>query len=103
MTEHIARCQADFNIFNITSPSQIVTMDQFGMSFNIMVGRSLRKGFVNMYDKNKCLALKQTLSAKGNLDRVTHMPVVATDGTAYKPCVVYPGKNVHSRKCNGEY
>lgn len=101
--EHIARVQAAIKRYGIRSASQIVNMDQSGMSFKKMVGRSLRKGFVSNNKGNKSSALQKTLSAKGNLDRVTIMPVVSACGKAFKPVVVYPGKLPHYRKVNGRF
>lgn len=99
---HISRVQAAIDRFNIKSPSQIVNMDQTGMSFSKMVGRSLRRGFYDGAEKKKVLGLQKTLSAKGSLDRVTLMPVVDAAGKAYKPCVVYPGKLPHFRRVAGK-
>lgn len=101
VAEHIARLNAAFKRYGITSARQVVNMDQSGTSFQKMVGRSLRKGFVNSAHKSKNICLQKTLSAKGKLDRVTIMPVVGADGTAYRPCVIFPGKQPHYRVVNG--
>lgn len=47
------------------------------------------------------MALQKTLDAKGNLDRVTIMPVIGACGKAYKPVVVYPGKITQYGKFRG--
>lgn len=86
--------------YNVNEAERIINLDQSGMSFNIKLGRSLRRGFVNGNEKKKELTLQKTLETKGNLDRVTIMPVVSASGFAFKPCVIYPGKLPHYRKVN---
>lgn len=103
VVEDITRIQAAFNRYNIKSPSQVVNMDQLGMRFKKMVGKSLRKGFVDRSRSKKNIALQRTLDSKGGLDRVTLMPAVSACGKAYTPCVVYPGKQPHYRKIYGRY
>lgn len=102
VAEHISRVQAAIKRYNIKSAKQIVNMDQSGISFKKMVGRSLRKGFRDNSKGNKS-TVQNTLSAKGNLDRVTLMPVVAAHGSAFTPCVIYPGKQPHFRKVRGRF
>lgn len=76
VVEHIARIQAAFNRYNIKSPSQVVNMDQSCMIFKKMVGKSLRKGFVDSSKSKNNIALQRTWDSKGGLDRVTLMPAV---------------------------
>lgn len=78
-------------------------MGQSGMSLKKMVGRSLRKGFVDGKMRKKNSALKRTLDAKGNMDRVTIMPVVGACGKYYKPVLVYPGNLPSYRKVQGRF
>lgn len=103
VSEHIARVQAAINRYSIRSASQIINMDQSGMSFEKIVGRSLRKGFCDAATRKCSLAVQKTLQTKGNLNRVTVMPVVSASGTAYKPVIVYPGKLPHFRTVNGKH
>jgi len=62
-----------------------------------MAGRSLRSviGF-----KQREL-VRSVLSTRGNLERVTVMPVVRASGDPYKTMVVFPGKQPHFRRVNG--
>lgn len=68
------------------------------MSFCKMVGRALRKGLCSSKEKKDILGFQKTLTTKGNLDRVTLMPVVDAAGFAYKPGIVFPGKKQHFRR-----
>lgn len=84
VSEHIDPVQEAINWYKISTASQIVNMDQSGMSFCKMVGRSLRKGFCSSKEKKDLLGFQKTLTTKGNRDRVTLMPVVDAAGFAYK-------------------
>ena len=97
VTEHIARVQAALDRYNIRDARCILNVDQSGSSFARMVGRSLRKGIGKPGQRLQ----QSNVRTKGQLDRVTIMPVVSTAGSTFKPVTVYPGKNPHYRKVRG--
>ena len=98
VTEHIARVQAAMDRYHINDPRFIFNMDQTGSSFEKIIGRSLRKGVGR---KGQHL-IQKTIRTKGDLVRVTVMPVVSAAGKAYTPCVIFPGKTPHYRIVKGQ-
>ena len=99
VTEHIARVQAALDRYNIRDARCIFNVDQSGSLFARMVGRSLRKGI----GKPGQTLEQSNVRTKGQLDRVTIMPVVSAAGSTFKPVIVYPGKNPHYRKVRGHW
>lgn len=95
--EHMARVQAAIDSYNIRDPKFVFNMNQSGASFNKMVSRALRKGVTSKGAPD----VQKNIRTKGDLNRVTIMPVVSTSGTAYKLVFVFLGKLAHYRKANG--
>ena len=96
--EHIAGVNAVLQRFNIKDPKYIFNLDQSGSSFAKMTGRSLWKG---VGPKHTAL-IQSTVRTKGNLERVTVMPVVSAAGTTCKPVMGFPGKQAHFSRVKGE-
>ena len=94
--EHIARVIAICKRFRIRHPCQIVNLDECGMSFDRMAGRSLRQGVTHSTRQRSVESV--AVRTRGNLNHVTIMAVVGADGKAYKPVVVFPGKQPHYRR-----
>lgn len=67
--EKIDRVQAVFNRYNITIRSQVFNMYQSGMSFKKIVGKSLRKGFVESSKNKKNSVVQMIIEAKGKLGK----------------------------------
>ena len=99
VSEHIARIKAAMDRYHIHDPPFIFNMDQSGCSFGKIIGRSLRKG-VGSQGSN---LVQKNITIKGDLDRVTTMPVVSAEGKAYTPCLKFPGKTPHYRTVRCEY
>lgn len=97
VAEHIAHVKAAMDRYRIKDARFVFNMDQSGASFAKMTGRSLRKG---VGPRNVAL-IHSAVRTKGNLERVTVMPVVSASGVAFKPVIVYPGKQAHYRKVSG--
>lgn len=98
LCEHLQRVQAVFDRFNIKDPRHVFNLDESGASFHQITGRSLRKGVCMKGQKVQRIAVR----TKGNLDHVTIMSVVSAAGVALKPVVVFPGKQAHYRKVQGQ-
>lgn len=103
ISQHISHVQTSMNRYNITPADRIFNMDQSGSSLEKMVGRSLRKVFVNINEKKQSIALQKTIAVKGKLHRVTFMPVVSADGSAYNPIIAYSRKLPHYHMVNGKF
>lgn len=99
LTENICRVQMVMNRYNIHDAKFIFNMDQSGSSFEKIIGRSLRKGVGLIGQK----LMQRTISTKGNLNRVTIMPVVSAAGKAFTHCLSFPGKTGHYRIVRGQY
>ena len=97
VAEHIARVQAACKRYNIKDGSRVFNMDQSGISFAKMCGRSLRKAVTPENIKPVQIAVR----TKGNLERVTIMPVVSASGQTYTPVIVFPGKQAQFRRVRG--
>lgn len=95
--EHIARVQAVIARYNIRDPNIIFNMNQTGMYFENMVGRSFRKGIGSEQGE----FIQRALKTKENLNRVTLMPMVSAAGKAYTLAVIFPGKTCHYTVSHG--
>lgn len=71
-----------------------ISLDESGISFKNMIGRSNRKG---IGERNLRL-YKKVSKGKGNLNRMTVMAVVNADGQSIKLVVVIPEKQAHYRR-----
>ena len=99
VSELIARIRVALGRYGIRDPRFIFNTDQSGSSFNIMCGRSLRKG----YGKKDKKLQQACIRTKGQPDRVTVMPCISASGKAYKPVLVFPGVQPHYRKVRRQY
>lgn len=85
--------------YNIKEPSHIFNIDQTGASFGKMTGRSPLKGVSDFHIR---ALVQRIIRTKGDLTLVTVQDIVSASCVAYKPCVIYPGKNAHFRRVRGE-
>lgn len=72
----------------------IFNTDHSGSSFNKLVRHSLHGG---AFDVSTARPLRQRISEKGNLDRVTIMPVDMAAGNSLMLVVIYPGQSANYR------
>ena len=96
VSEHISRTIAMSKHFGIKDPAQVVNLDECGAIFEKMARKSLRRGV--SHENNPASLILSSIRTKGNLNHVTFMDVFGTDGTAYKPVVVFPGEQPHYRR-----
>ena len=86
LAKHYARLQTIYNLFKITSPEQVINLDESGISTKT----DLRgKGKAAMHKDARQNAITPLFSA--NAEHLTIMPVVSADGTKYTSVVVLPG------------
>jgi len=63
-----------------------------------MTGRSLRKCF----GAQKGALVHSTVRTKGKLEKVTVIPIVSVAVVALKPAIVFPEKQAHYCRLNGQ-
>ena len=97
VAEHIARVPEAMRRFRIYDLRFIFNLDESGVSFKNMAGRSLRKGV----GPSGARLQSKAVITKGKLERVTVMCVVNAAGESFKPVIVYPGKQPHFRRVHG--
>ena len=96
VAEHTALVTAILQRYRITDPSRVVNLDEIGFSFDRMTQRSLRRG-VTHATHTTAVAIP-AIRTSGNLNHVTMMVVVSSNGKAFKPLLVLPGKQPNFRR-----
>ena len=91
---HIARVQVDMDRFDIHDPNLILNVDESGISFQKMAGRSLLRELGNAHEKTLVSTMIRT---RGRMERATVMCFVNAAGLSFKPVMVFPGKQPHYR------
>ena len=95
VSKHIERIQATMDRYHIHDPRSIFNMDQSGCSFWKIIGRSLRRS-VARWGSN---LVQKRITTKGDLHRVTIMPVESAARKAYILCLIFPRQDSALQNC----
>ena len=80
--------------FQIHDPNRLFNVDESGISFRKMGGRSLRRGIGNACEKTLLSTMVRT---RGSIERATVMCVNA-GGHSFKPVVVFQESSLITEK-----
>lgn len=94
ISEHVAWLKVAISRYGICSPQFIFIVDESGVSFWNMAGRSARK-CIGYRNQRPVATVGHT---HGNLDCITIMGLVNAISQGFRTLIVLPGKNPHNSK-----